>query len=69
MKNLMPGDIVGSGDMKIVSNKAKRILAEYLRETDKDMLEVITAFGEVFGKLESIEIDDDELLRRLKSVI
>jgi len=55
--------------VKIVSNKAKRILSDYLKDNDGDMLAMLTAIGEVLGKVDSIIYDDKpELLDRLQKL-
>jgi len=60
---------ISTYQMKIASNQAKRILADHLRETDPDMLEFVMAVGEVFGKVEWIELEDEVLLEKLQEKI
>jgi len=53
--------------MKIASTKAKKVLAEYLKEHDPDTLDFIVEASKVFGPLPWVEYDNHpELLRRLR---
>lgn len=53
--------------MRIRSDKARKIAAEYLREKDPKLFDWLSVMAATFGKAEEIQLDDDEeLIRRLR---